>query len=53
MLGIRKEEFIKAVQNADIEIITNIDLEDLFLDLGDECMYDKEGKVVFIDNKEE
>ena len=47
MRGIAKEEFIKAIQKANIDIVLDIDIEDLFCDLGKECTYDKEGKPVF------
>ena len=47
MRGIAKEEFIKAIQKANIDIVLDIDIEDLFCDLGKECKYDKEGKPVF------
>lgn len=40
MLGIDKETFIHAIQNADIKIITNEEIENLFCDLGKPCKYD-------------
>lgn len=47
MRGIAKEEFIKIIQKSKIDIVLDIDMEDLFCDLGKECKYDKEGKPVF------
>ena len=49
MLGIRKECLIKILQTADVEIVTDLDLQDIFIDCGEECEYNSDGIVAFID----
>ena len=49
MLGIRKECLIKILETADVEIVTDLDLQDIFIDSGNECEYNSDGVVVFID----
>ena len=47
MLGINKEDLIEIIQKADVEIFTDMDMEDIFIDSGKECHYNLNGEVVY------
>lgn len=48
MRGIEKSKFIDAIRKANIDIVLDIDIEDLFCDLGEECVYNKNGEPEFV-----
>ena len=48
MRGIEKSKFIDAIRRAKIDIVLDIDIEDLFCDLGEECTYNADGIPEFV-----
>jgi hypothetical protein len=48
MRGIEKSKFIDAIRRAKIDIVLDIDIEDLFCDLGEECIYNADGIPEFV-----
>ena len=48
MRGIEKSKFINAIRKANIDIVLDTDVEDLFCDLGEECVYNKNGEPEFV-----
>ena len=48
MRGIEKSKFIDAIRKANIDIVLDTDVEDLFCDLGEECVYNKNGEPEFV-----